>query len=240
MIYQVLLVEPNQLLREGLRAMLNAQPDFKVSAEAGDAPAAIAAATAQQPDLVLTEIALPGGLGAMEAIADIRRACPQTTVVVLTHLQTPNHVREALTVGATGFLVKDTSFDQVLTALRNAVRGRTYLSPEVSGHVVRQYLNPNGATQAPSALDQLSRRERAVMRLVAEGHTNRGTATLLHLSPKTVEKHRASLMRKLGLRSVAELAVLAVDTQLIERSSSVQRASEGLSPPTRAGLVPGG
>jgi DNA-binding NarL/FixJ family response regulator len=93
---------------------------------------------------------------------------------------------------------------------------------------VRQYLNPQGAQQAPSALDQLTRRERAVMRLVAEGHTNRGTATLLHLSPKTVEKHRANLMRKLGLRSVAELAVLAVDAQLIERTSSVQRASAGL------------
>jgi DNA-binding NarL/FixJ family response regulator len=235
MIYQVLLVEPNQLLREGLRAMLNAQPDFKVVAEAGDALGAIAAATAQVPNLVLTEIALPGGLGAMEAIADIRRACPNTAVVVLTNLQTPTHVREALTVGATGFLVKETSFDQVMTALRSAARGRTFLSPEVSGHVVRQYLNPNSGSQSSNALDQLSRRERAVMRLVAEGHTNRGAAALLHLSPKTVEKHRANLMRKLGLRSVAELAVLAVDAQLIERTSSVQRASEGLDRHLQAG-----
>lgn len=229
MTHQVLLVEPNQLLREGLRSMLNAQPDFKVAAEASDALEAIATAAAVMPDVVLMEVALPGGLGGMEAVAEIRRRCPNTSVVVLTALHTPNHVREVLMVGALGFLVKETSFEQVLTALRSVVRGRTYLSPEVSGHVVRQYLNPTGEGQSLSSLDQLTRRERAVMRLIAEGHTNRHTAELLHLSPKTIEKHRANLMRKLGLRSVAELAVLAVDAQIIERSSTVRRASEGLS-----------
>jgi DNA-binding NarL/FixJ family response regulator len=211
-----------------LRSLLNSQPDFEVMGEADDALSAIACATTGKPDLVLTEIGLAGGLGGMETIADIKRRCPNTTVVVLTALQSPNHVREALTVGASAFVVKETSFDQVLTALRSAARGRTYLSPEVSGHVVRQYLNPTATKQPQSSLDLLTRRERTVMRLIAEGHTNRHTAEVLHLSPKTVEKHRASVMRKLGLRSVAELAVLAVDAHLIERTSSVQRASAGL------------
>lgn len=227
---KVLLVEPNQLLREGLRALINAEPDFEVVAEAGDAISAIGHASTSTPDLVLTEIVLShrGGLGGMEALADIRRRCPATPIVVLTSVHSHSHVREALSLGANAFVVKETSFDQLLIAMRSAVRGRTFLSPEVSGPVVQQYLNPGRPAERGNELDLLTRRERSIMRLIAEGRTNRDAAEALHLSPKTIEKHRASLMRKLGLRSVAELAVLAVETRLIERPSAVRRAAEGL------------
>ena len=112
--------------------------------------------------------------------------------------------------------------------MRSVLRGRTYLSPEVSGHVVRRYLDPKGQDPAQSQFDHLTRRERSILRLVAEGRTNRDAAQLLNLSQKTVEKHRASMMRKLGLRTVAELAVLALEAGFIERPAAVVRVVDGL------------
>ncbi len=227
--HKVLLVEPHPLLRDGLRALINAAPDFEVVAEAQDAVGAIGHASALRPDIVVSEIALAqrGGLDGLEALADIRRRCPDTLVVVLTSAASHGHLREALSLGVRAFVVKETSFDQVLTAMRSAVRGCTYLSPEVSGHVVQQYLNPGRVGEGTGQLDQLTRRERSIMRLIAEGRTNRDAAEVLHLSPKTIEKHRASVMRKLGLRSVAELAMLAVEARLIEPPSAVRRVAEG-------------
>lgn len=225
----VLLVESNTLLREGLRALINAQADLKVGAEAVDGPTAIRMVAAQPPSLVLCDIAFngSGSMSGIEAIADIRRRCPHLGIVVLTALRAPAQVREALAAGANGYLVKDTSFDEVLIAMRSVLRGRTYLSPEVSGHVVRQYLDPRRKDPAGSQFDQLTRRERSILRLVAEGRTNRDAAELLSLSQKTVEKHRASMMRKLGLRTVAELAVLALEAGFIERPAAVVRVVDG-------------
>jgi DNA-binding NarL/FixJ family response regulator len=232
----VLLVEPNPLLRDGLRALIDAEPDFKVAATAHDGPSAVQRVMAQPPRLVLADIALgsASGMSGVEAIAEIRRRCPHIGIVVLTAQRAHQHVRDALSAGANGYLVKDTSFDEVLIALRSVARGRTYLSPEVSGHVVRRFLDPNSAEGSGTRFDLLTRRERSILRLVAEGRTNRDAATVLHLSHKTVEKHRASLMRKLGLRSVAELAVLALEAGLIERPVSVLRAVDGLAAQAQA------
>lgn len=232
MIAQVMLVEPNALLRNGLRALINAEADLRVCAEASDGSAAIQRVTTQPTHLMLCDIAHSGGSGmsGTEAIADIRRRCPHLGIVVLTAHRTHQYVRDALAAGANGYLVKDTTFDEVLTAMRSVLRGRTYLSPEVSGHVVRRYLDPKGSEGNTSGFDQLTRRERSILRLVAEGRTNRDAATVLHLSHKTIEKHRASLMRKLGLRSVAELAVLALEVGFIERPQSVMRAVDGMRP----------
>ncbi len=229
--FKVLLVEPVQLFRQGLRALLDAENDFKVCAEAHDAVSAIQSASEHMPDIVLIEIAVSGtgGLSAIEAIADIKRRCPNCVVAVLTSARAHAQVRQSLAVGATVFLVKETSFDQVLTALRSALRGCTYLSPEVSGLVVRQFLDPNSADLPRSHLDQLTKRERSILRLIAEGHTNRSAATALHLSHKTVEKHRASVMHKLGLSSAAELVMLAVEAGLVERSQAVRRAVQVVS-----------
>ncbi|MBL8324627.1 MAG: response regulator transcription factor [Rubrivivax sp.] len=241
---KVLLVEPNVLLREGLRALINSQPDLAVCGEAADGPGAIRQVVAEPPSLVLSELAFQGtpgmhgangvngmggisGMSGIEAIADIRRRSPHLGILVLTSLRAPAQVREALAAGANGFLVKDTSFGELLIAMRSVLRGRTYLSPEVSGHVVQRYLDPRQAEGAGSQFDQLTRRERSILRLVAEGHTNRDAAAALKLSQKTVEKHRASMMRKLGLRNVAELAVLALEAGVIERPAAVMRAVDG-------------
>jgi len=229
MTVNVLLVESNVLLREGLRALINAQTDMHVGAEAADGPTAIRQVATQPPGLVLCDIAFNGssGMSGIEAIADIRRRCPHLGIVVLTALRAPTQVREALAAGANGYLVKDTSIDEVLIAMRSVLRGRTYLSPEVSGHVVRRYLDPKSNDPAGSQFDQLTRRERSILRLVAEGRTNRDAALALNLSQKTIEKHRASMMRKLGLRSVAELAVLALEAGFIERPAAVVRMVDG-------------
>lgn len=230
--HKVLLVEPHPLLRDGLRSLINGAPDFEVVAEAQDAVGAIGCASTARPDLVVSEIALAqrGGLGGLEALADIRRRCPEAPIVVLTSAASHGQLREALSLGVRAFVVKETSFEQLLTAMRSAARGCTYLSPEVSGHVVQQYLNPGSIGEGMSQLDQLTRRERSIMRLIAEGRTNRDAALVLHLSPKTIEKHRANVMRKLGLRSVAELAMLAVEARLIEPTSAVRRVVERSAP----------
>jgi DNA-binding NarL/FixJ family response regulator len=180
-----------------------------------------------EPDLVVTDIMLDGVNG-LECVSQIKRRQPRIRVVLLTSFRSEDYVRAALRARADGYVVKDASLDEVLVALRSVAMGKKYLSPDVSAHVFESFVNPNQATAKVSRLDLLTNRERSILQLVAEGRTNRGAAEYLSVSPKTVEKHRATLMHKLGLRNVAELTLVALELGLIERPTLVSRLlSEG-------------
>jgi DNA-binding NarL/FixJ family response regulator len=146
---------------------------------------------------------------------------------MLTAFKTEDYVREALRAGADGYVLKDATLDELLMALRSVARGKNYLSPDVSAHVVNSFLHPQTNGAKWSRLESLTRRERSILQLIAEGRTNRSAAEFLSLSPKTVEKHRANLMQKLGLRSAVELTLVALELGLIERPFAISRMADG-------------
>ena len=141
--------------------------------------------------------------------------------MVLTSFKTEDYIRAALRVGADGYVLKDVTLDELQIALRSVAMGKKYLSPDLSARVVDSFLNPQPPGGQLSRLESLTSRERNIMQLIAEGRTNRGAAEFLSVSPKTVEKHRATLMQKLGLRNVAELTMAALEFGLIERPISL-------------------
>ena len=220
MTQRILLVDDHKLLRQGLRALL--AEHYSVVADVGDGKAAIMEASRGDPDIVITDISMPAMSG-LELTSLLKRRLPEVKVLILTALKAPEHLREALRAGADGYVLKDVSFDEVLLALRNVAAGKKYLSPDVSMHLVDGFLHPGQKNGVESPLGRLTARERSILQLIAEGRTNRGTAEYLSVSPKTVEKHRARLMHKLGLRSATELTLVALELGLIERPGAVSR-----------------
>ncbi len=230
---RVLLVDDNNLFRKGLAALISAHADFTVVADVRTTKEAIQTSFHLEPDVVLTDIAL-AGLNGLECITQIKRRQPQVRVVVLTGYRTEDYVHAALRVGADGYVLKDASVEEVQLALRNVAMGKKYLSPDVSAHVFDSFANPQHAGTKVSKLDMLTNRERSILQLVAEGRTNRGAAEFLSVSPKTIEKHRATLMQKLCLRNAAELTLVALELGLIERPVSIARLTHGTSAPLSA------
>ncbi|MGZ5725365.1 MAG: response regulator [Caldimonas sp.] len=221
---RVLLVDDNSLFRKGLAALISAHPEFSVVGDVRTCKEAVQASLHIEPDVLITDISL-GGVNGLECIAQIKRRQPRVRIIILTSLRTEEHVRAALRIGADGYVLKDTSIEAVHLALRSVALGKKYLSPDVSEHVFDSFLQPQRAAAKVSRLDLLTTRERSILQLIAEGRTNRGAAEFLNVSPKTVEKHRATLMHKLGLRNAAELILVALELGLIERPQSLARLS---------------
>jgi len=211
--HRLIVAEDHTLLRQGLSAMLSREADYEVVAQVADGREAVRAVAAHAPAVVLLNLSLPG-LGGVETTQQIKRRDPAVRVLGLAGYSNDEYIRAALRAGVDGYLLRDTSFEDLMVALRNVIGGRKFLSPEVSTQLVETFLN---GADARSPWDTLTPRERSILKLVAEGHTNRSSAEFLSVSPKTVEKHRASLMRKLRLRNATELVLMAVDMGLIER-----------------------
>jgi DNA-binding NarL/FixJ family response regulator len=211
----VLLADDHELVRSGLRALIDAMPDAQVVAEAGNGHDALALARRLRPDVALLDIAMPQ-MNGIEVTARIAAECPATRVVVLSMHTSRQYVAAAVRSGALGYVVKEAAADEMAQALRAAASGRSYISPSVSGHLVAELRAPNALGDAsPTAWEALSSRQREVLQLIAEGRSTREIAELLHISPKTVETHRAELMRRLNIHDVAGLTRFAIREGLI-------------------------
>ncbi len=210
---RVLVVDDHAVLRAGLRTLLEGDGGFEVVGEAGDGAAALLAVEAERPDLVVLDLSLPG-MGGVEITRRIRAASPSTRVVILTVHEDEGLLREALRVGASGYIVKRAAPAELITALRAVARGEIYVHPSMMRSLVRS------ATTAASTSDlgpeSLTRRELDVLRRIARGYTNRQIADELDLSVRTIEAHRANLMGKLGLQSRVELVKFAADHRLLD------------------------
>ena len=219
---RVLVVDNNNLFRQGLSALIAAQDEFTVVAHLRDGKEAVQACLSSEPDLVLMDIML-SGVNGLESVSQIKRRQPHIKVMMLTAFRTGDYVREALRVGADGYVLKDASFDELLMAMRYVAQGKKYLSPDVSEHVVQSFLHPESKGTQSSRLEILTPRERGILQLIAEGRTNRTAAEFLSVSPKTVEKHRATLMHKLGLRNAGYLERFTVAYQLVRSGHHICR-----------------
>src|SRR5581483_6963039 len=201
---RVLICDDHALLRSGLRRLLEMHPQVEVTGEASNADEAVAQAGALQPDVVLLDIVMPGRSG-VEALPDVLAAAPDTKVLVLSMQDDPSYVRRAFAAGASGYLLKEAADEELVEAVHEVAYGRRYVHPLLGARLAT--VEPSGEHDHA---DPLSEREREVLRLLALGHTNHEIATLLFISVRTAETHRAHIMRKLGLSTRAEIVRYAL------------------------------
>ncbi|TNM56821.1 response regulator [Brevibacterium sediminis] len=208
---RVMLVDDQDLVRMGLRALLEAEDEFTLAGEASDGLAAVATAVQERPDVVLMDIRMPGidGLEATRRIVD-NEDLAGTRVIVLTAFEHDEYVFEALRIGASGFLLKDTAPARLLDAIRIVVSGEALLAPSVTRTLISEFVSPTPRAHAPHPqLDLLTDREREIVSLVAEGLNNQEIAGRLTISPATARTHVSRAMIKLGARDRAQLVVFA-------------------------------
>jgi len=222
---RLLLVEDHAILREGLRALLSTESDIDIVAESGDGGSAIKAAQEHQPDVVLMDLSLPR-LNGVDAIRHIHNRDPGIRILALTVHKSEEYIRAALAAGASGYILKDSNRSELLMAIRSIAKGHSFLSPEMSRKVVSGYLNGFDGPQnekTTTSWDTLTNRERQILKMVAEGYRNKDIAKYLFISVKTVEKHRANMMKKLNLRNVPALTAYCVERGLIDSALMYER-----------------
>lgn len=214
--HKVVIAEDHTILREGLRALLSAASDLEVVGEAADGRQAIRLVKELRPDLILTDLSMPK-MNGVEAIREIKRRAPDTKVLALTVHKAEEFILEVLQAGADGYILKDASSKELTLAIKSVLGGKRYLSPSVSQMVIEGYLEGRKSMPSSSPWDTLTKREREILKLIAEGHKNKEIADYLYISVKTVEKHRANLMKKLDLHSAAALTAYAMERGLVTR-----------------------
>ena len=212
--HTILLADDHSILREGLRSLLSNTPDLEIIGEAEDGKDTIEKARQLQPQLVLMDLSMPI-INGTEAIRVIKKRCPEIKIIVLTVHKSDEYVRATLDAGADGYVLKDDTSNDLLTSIKNVQKGKVHLSPGICDKVINGYLNHPDKVSSVRSWDQLTLREREVLKLIAEGNKNREIAGCLSVSIKTVEKHRSNLMRKLDLHGVSALTKYALDNGLI-------------------------
>lgn len=214
----IVLVEDHVILKEGLVALLEIEQDLEIVGHAADAATAIDLVRSLRPAVLITDLSLVGESG-ISLIANVREVTPATACLVLTAHHEEEYFRAAMKAGALGFVLKDASRLELLHAIRSVAVGKQYLSSALASRVLSGYLRIAGEGSSASPTDQLTDREREVLARIAAGQANKNIASGLAISVKTVEKHRANLMRKLGLHNSAEVTMFAVRYGLISTAA---------------------
>jgi DNA-binding NarL/FixJ family response regulator len=213
---RVLIVDDHTLVRAGLRSLLQHMEGIEVVGEASDGHAAVDSAHQTCPHVVLMDVMMPG-LNGLDATARIAHECRNARILILSMNANEEYVLQAMRAGAAGYLLKNVSTAEFEMAIKAVARGETYLSSQVSKHVIEAYLHR--VAGEPGPLERLSPRQREVLQLIAEGNTTKDIAVKLDLSVKTVEMHRSHLMDQLGIRDVAGLVRFAIRTGLVSANS---------------------
>lgn len=215
---RVLVADDHTIVREGVRILLEAQPDIQVVGEAADGQEALAKVRELQPAVVLIDIAMPN-LNGLEATRAIKRDYPQIHVIALTMYESDDYFFQVLNAGASGYVLKKAASADLLAAIRAVHAGDVYLYPSVARRLVSDYLTRVRSGEEQNSYDGLTAREREVLKLIAEGHTNQAIADKLVISPSTVQTHRTRIMQRLNLHSRAELIKYAIRRGLLDSST---------------------
>lgn len=206
----IIIADPRGMVREGLSVLLDAHPEITVVGQAGTGDEAIRLVLELAPDVVLMETALPD-MDGEAATREIKAQAPQTRVLILTEELSDAAIRSAFRSGADGYVIKQADADEIQMAIARAVRGFPYLGPEVTARVLEVYLAAEGsAGGAPGALRVLTQRERELLALVAQGLTSREIGERLGISHRTADKHKANIMKKLGIHNASALTAFAI------------------------------
>ena len=211
---RILLADDHNILRDGMRLLLERQPGFAVVGEAGDGREIVELAREHHPDVIVMDIAMPN-MNGIEATRRIVEKQPETGVVILSMHYDESYVLRSLKAGARAYLLKDALKSELIAAIRAVAEGRSFFSPKVSRVLQEDYVEALGRKDADDSYELLTDREREILQLVAEGKTNKEVANLLNLSLYTVETHRTHILQKLNLHSVPELILYAVRKGII-------------------------
>jgi DNA-binding NarL/FixJ family response regulator len=208
---RLLIADDHGVVRGGLRLLLDRQPDMEVVGEAADGAEAVAEALAHRPDLAILDVAMPRLTG-LQATREIKALAPEIDVLILSMHDDEHYLYEALKAGASGYVLKQKADQDLVDAVRAVARGDSFLTNSAQRSLVREWMaDPSSGPREP-----LSPREQEILKLIADAHTNREISELLGLSEKTVESHRGSILRKLGMRDRVELVRYAIRRGLIE------------------------
>jgi two-component system response regulator NreC len=209
MVIRIIIADDHQIVRQGLKTLLEREPDLQVVAEAEDGRRTLSLVREFIPHVVVLDVEMPD-LNGIEAARQILAEFPQVKVIALSMYSDRRFVVNMLKAGANGYLLKDCAFEELAQAIRLAMSNRIYLSPGVADVVVKDYVNSSSSSGSQSVFAVLTPREREVLQLLSEGKRTSQIADLLHISVKTVETHRQQIMHKLGIKSVAELTKYAI------------------------------
>jgi DNA-binding NarL/FixJ family response regulator len=206
-----MVVDDHELVRKGVRSLAEAVPDWICCAEAANSEEALRLAVETKPDIIVLDVSMPNVSG-LDLIGQFKRLLPRVEILVLTMHDSERIVSQALCAGARGYLLKSDAGNKLIEALTALSRHQTYFSPSVSETLLQAYLSSNAA----HAHEQLTPRERQIVKLVAEGNSNKRISTILNVSIKTVETHRSAAMRKIGAKSSADLTLYAARNELVQ------------------------
>ena len=212
--YKVMIVDDHTIMRDGLQALLSAERNFDVVGTVPDGRSAIQSVGALNPDIILMDLSMPG-TGGIDAITQIKSRHPKIKIVALTFHKEDKYIHATLKAGADAYVLKDDSRTELFTALSSVLKGKSYLSPSICDRVVAGFLAGGDNSVDQPSWEILTHREREVIKLIAEGNKTKDIAIYLSLSPKTVEKHRTNLMRKLDLHSVSAVTVYAIQNGFV-------------------------
>jgi len=213
---KVIIAEDHTIVRKGLCALLQGEPDIEVIGEAENGREAIKIVEKHLPDVVVMDIAMPG-LNGLETTRQLKKRYPRLKILILTMHDNEEYIFETLRAGAAGYLIKRSAPNELISAIKSVYRDESFLSPAVSKKVIEGFVQSGGQTGIKKDEDfvKLTLREREVLQLIAEGNSNREIARVLHISIKTVESHKAHIMEKLGIHNIAELTQYAIRKGLI-------------------------
>ena len=211
---QIFIVEDHRLFREGLKAMLSLDPGYEIIGEAEDGIEAVRLIRKSKPDLVLLDLSMPR-MNGFSVLREIKAAMPEVKILVLSIHESDQYVLQAFEARADGYAIKDSSREELRVAIRSVLEGKKYISPGVAGNVLEGYLDGRKTLKTKSAFDTVTEREKEILKLLGEGYQNKEIAELVHISVKTVEKHRANIMAKLDLHNAAALTAFAFEHGLI-------------------------
>lgn len=213
---RVFVADDHAVVREGLRQVIDRQEDLELVGMAADGEVALREIRTMRPDVAILDIAMPNVSG-LECVALIKDTSPGTAVVILSMFARESYVHQALTAGAQAYVLKTAPLEEVLEAVRMAAQGKYFLSREINSEVIRRYLhNQNQLSSQSSRYDLLTEREQQVFRMVVEGNPTKRIADLLCLSPKTVEKHRSNISKKLGMSDPLAMMKFAIKIGMVD------------------------
>ncbi|MXZ74662.1 MAG: response regulator transcription factor [Gemmatimonadetes bacterium] len=210
---RIVVADDHQLVRQSVVSLIEKAEDMEVVGEAADGHEALNLVHRKRPDVALLDIAMPL-LNGIETTRRIQTLSVDTRVVILSIHSEEDVVRQALRCGASGYLLKNSVVEELLIAVRSANKGEIYLSPSIAQTVLKGFLQTESTNESSTMLEQLSSREREILQLIVEGHTNQAAAEVLSISAKTVEKHRAILMKKLEVHNLPDLILVALKHRL--------------------------
>ncbi len=210
---KIILADDHAILRTGLKSLINKEPKFKVVGEAGDGEALLNQLKLIKADLIVIDLSMPR-MDGLVAIKEIRQKFPKIKILVLTMQKDHEHFKHAMMYGANGFLLKDDAYEQLVLAIKMILKGKKFISPSVATLETERFIRSLDETDAPS-LEILSKREKEILKLVAQGLPNKSIASKLKISIRTVETHRANLSNKLGIKNTAGLVKYALSKGLI-------------------------